>query len=86
MNFRTLALSAVTLALLSPAAFAGTESDYQSCINRDKPHNGGVSCEQLRDMSEQTSFGVKVQADAVDGKKMVHLFDTWPGKSDINSN
>ena len=86
MNFRTLALSAVTLALLSPAAFAGTESDYQSCINRDKPNNGGISCEQLRDMSEQSTFGITVQADAMEGKKPAYLLDTWPGKSDINSN
>jgi hypothetical protein len=81
MNFRTLALSAVTLAVLAPAAFASSNSEYQNCISRDKPNNGGISCEQLRDKDESMSYGFKAQADTMEGKKPVYLFDTWTGKS-----
>lgn len=80
-SLRSLALGAVTLAALAPAAFAASNSDYENCISRDKPNNGGLSCEVLRDKGTIETNAFAVQADTMDGKKPVYLFDTWPGKS-----
>lgn len=80
MNIRSFALATVALAVMAPAAFAGSVKD-DGCVYRDKNNNGGMICMQkTNDMAGQ-SYGLIVQADDQGKKTPVHLFDTWPGKS-----
>jgi hypothetical protein len=81
MNVRTLALATLTAVLLAPSAFAGSDYEYRKCLSKDMANNGGLSCETLRDKDMIDTNAFAVQADAMEGKKSVYLFDTWPGKS-----
>lgn len=81
MNVRALALATLATVILAPSAFAGSNYEYRKCLSKDMANNGGLSCEILRDKDMTDTSAFAIQADTMEGKKAVYLFDTWPGKS-----
>ena len=86
MNIRSIALGALVLSVLAPAAFAASSSD-DSWLYRDKPNSGGALL--TVDKSDYNAGSDTAAFEAFEGEVKTYkgpAGDYWPGKSDNGYN
>lgn len=86
MNIRSIALGALVLSVLAPAAFAASSTD-NSWLYRDKANSGGALL--TVDKSDTAAASDTAAFEAFEGEVKTFtapVGDYWPGKSDNGYN